>query len=185
MPGHVQSKLFEIAFEQHGYVSVADARAAGVDARRLSELTAAGQAERKSQGLYRFEIVPFDDLDEFMFAAKWPRDKGVISHETAAMLHGLGGVNPARIDVTVPRGYRSSIDPPRRLRIHKFELDQSSVTQIEGVPTVTAERSVKEMIEFGTRSDLIRQAIDDARRGAMITADQQAELITRLRDARQ
>lgn len=166
-----------MALEQHGYVSTRDARKHEINVNRLADLERSGQAERKAQGLYRLSIVPYDELDDFMFAAKWPRDAGVISHEGAAVLHGLNDINPTRIDVTVPSNYRMSIKAPAHLRIHKMDLDSDSITQYEGIPVVTAYRAVTEMIAFGTRSDLVRQAIETARRAAMITFEQQAMLV--------
>jgi predicted transcriptional regulator of viral defense system len=67
----------------------------------------------------------------------WPLGvQGVLSHATALDLHGLCDINPTRIDVTVPRGFRTTRTPPQVLRLHREPLDERDVTWHEGLPIV-------------------------------------------------
>jgi hypothetical protein len=52
-------------------------------------------------------LTPPSSLDAYMDAVLWP-GRGVrdmLSHETALDLYGLSDVNPAKIDVTLPRAW--------------------------------------------------------------------------------
>lgn len=168
--------LLEIAFDQHGYVSTADARKAGIDIRRLADMVESGGAVRVNQGLYRLSMVPVDEFDSYMCAAKWPRDEGVISHVSAVKLFEIADVNPTRIDVTVPARFRTTRSWPSWLRIHKQQLSTADVTRIEGVPVVNAFVAIRQMIDSGERSDLARQAAENAREAALVSDDQFYEL---------
>lgn len=139
-----------------------------------------GQAIRSAHGLYRIESVPRDELDAYMFAAMWPRGVGVISHTAASVLHGINDANPSRIDVTVPRSFRTTREWPEMLREHRSDLRPEMVARIEGVPVVTPYWCIKQMLEDRSPIGLVRQSIDRARNHALITFDQQAELITSL-----
>src|SRR6266542_986722 len=113
MPGRVYMELLEAATSQYGHVTADDARTLGVDPAQLRIMHHRGLLERVARGVYRFPILPATALDQYMEAVLWPRTKAALSHETALDLHGLCDVNPARIHVTVPAGYRLRRDAPR------------------------------------------------------------------------
>lgn len=46
--------------------------------------------------------LPRDEHDEFAAAVAWSLGRGVISHESALVLHELADVNSLRIHLTVP-----------------------------------------------------------------------------------
>ena len=175
--------MIETAFEQHGYVSSNDAASLGVDTRRLADMVTSGQAERVARGLYRLAIVPRGDLDVYMLASKWPRGMGVISHESAAQLYELNNLDPVQVDVTVPRGFRSSMKPPTFLRLHREDLLPEEVTVFDGVPIVTVGKSISQMIEIGTRTDQVVEAIETAWTSALISSDQRLDLMLAERSA--
>jgi hypothetical protein len=177
MPGIAQRTLLEIALDQHGYVTSSDARDAGIDPRRLVDLEANGQATREAHGIYRLTQIPYDEYDQYMFATLWPRGAGVISHESAAVLHQLGNVNPAQVDVTVPRAMRFGKRPPAFLQLHRENLDEDSIVRVEGVRVVSPFRAAFEMITGQSRRELTRQVVEEARAAALITRDQRDHLM--------
>lgn len=136
-----------------------------------------GQAVRSAHGLYRIEQIPRDDLDVYMFAALWPRGSGVISHTSASVLHRINDANPVVIDVTVPRSFRTSMAWPEKFRPHRADLREEMIGFVEGVPVVRPFWCIKQMIEGQAPLGLIRQSADRARRDALITFEQQAELV--------
>jgi predicted transcriptional regulator of viral defense system len=112
LPGRDFKILFEIAADNYGFVTVDEARRAGIRPQRLAEMAARGALRREGFGLYRLEPFPEQELDPYRKATLWPHGvEGVVSHETALDLHGLSDVNPAKIHVTLPR---QSVSATRR-----------------------------------------------------------------------
>jgi predicted transcriptional regulator of viral defense system len=176
MPGRVFTQVLALAAEQNGFVRTRDVRELGIDPRRLNDYARRGLAERVGRGLYRIDLVPRDDLDEFARAVAWPDGRGVLGHETALDLHELCDVNPDHIDITVPRAYRTHRAVPARYRLHRRDLDDKDLTWIGSVPIVTPARAIADGLELGLRPTLIDQAIDTAARQALITTEQEARL---------
>jgi predicted transcriptional regulator of viral defense system len=170
MPGAVFTEILALAQDQHGFVRTADLREAGIDPKRLADYAARGQAEHLGYGLYRLLLVPPSRWDEFMKATAWPDGRGVLSHETALDLHDLCDVNPNRIDVTVPKAYRTHRDVPASYRLRARNLAVDDVTSLEGVPIVTPAKAIEDGIEIGLRPSLLEQAIETAQGQALIPA---------------
>jgi len=176
-------ELLEAATSQYGHVTADDARGAGVDPAQLRIMHHRGLLERVARGVYRFPILPATALDQYMEAVLWPRTKAALSHETALDLHGLCDVNPARIHVTVPAGYRLRRDAPRIYQLHRRGLDAGDVTLHEGIPIVTPYRAIRDAIEANLGGHLIDQAISTAQRRGLI-APAELRLIKRARPGR-
>jgi predicted transcriptional regulator of viral defense system len=176
MPGRIYDELLELALDQYGYISSRDARAAGIDPRRLVEMERRETLRRVAHGLYRFPVVPVTDLDQLREAPLWPRGQGVISHESALELHDLCDVSPSRVHVTVPATYRLSRDPPRAFVVHRRRLDPTEVVFHEGIPVVTPLRAIRDGIETHLGGHLLDQAVDSARRRGLIASDELDEL---------
>lgn len=164
--------LLEEATGRYGYVTVDDARAAGVDPAQLRVMNHRGLVEHVARGVYRFPIVPTTALDQYMEAVLWPRTTAVLSHETALDLHGLCDVNPADIHIAVPADYRVRRDVPRMYQLHRRDLDPADVTLHEGIPIVTVYRAILDGIEAKLGGHLIDQAIDTAQRHGLLAPDQ-------------
>lgn len=176
MPGKYFTPLFEIAAGQYGYVTAQDAQGIGVPAKRLAENAA---LERIGHGLYRFAMFPVAQLDQYMEATLWPRGvRGVLSHDTALDLHELCDVNPAQIDVTVPKAYRTNPtrEIPKLYRLHRCDLALAETSLHESIPIVTPYRAILDGIEAHLRSGLIRQAIGTAQRRGLLKPGQADEL---------
>lgn len=179
MPGRIYTELLELANEQHGYVTTKDTRALGIDAANLRMMHQRGILERTARGVYRFPmtVVPPTRMDEFAAAIAWPGGVvGVLAHETALDLYDVCDVNPDQIHFTVPRGHRIKRKIPALYVIHHADLPDEDVTRYEGLPITTVRRTIADCIDAGLRAGLIKQAIETARRQAMLTAEQTEEL---------
>jgi predicted transcriptional regulator of viral defense system len=177
MPGRLYTLLREHAAEQCGYITTRDAEDLGVDPHRLQKMKDRGVLTRVNRGIFRFGDVPAGPLDQYAEATLWPLEvHGVLSHATALDLHGLCDINPIRIDVTVPRGFRTTREVPELLRLHRDEVDERDLTWHEGLPIVGVRRAILGAIELDVGWNLIEQAIDTARRTGRLTAEQAADL---------
>lgn len=149
----------------------------GVDPHRLQVMEGRGLVERVSRGVFRFADVPVGALDQYMEAVLWPFPAtGVLSHETALDLHDLCDVNPSRIHVIVPAGYRTTRDVPPLFELHREDLLREEIGWHDGIPIVSARRAIRGSIENHVGWNLIDQAITTARRRGRITTTEARQL---------
>lgn len=98
--------------------------------------------------------------------AAWERPKldldgGVVSHQSAARLHGLGDLPGTHVEMTVPRR-RTMRDPG--VRLHRADLRDSDVTVLDGLPLTTPSRTIRDLlhrhIDASHIATIIRQAVE-------------------------
>jgi hypothetical protein len=96
-------------------------------------------------------------------------DGGVVSHQSAARLHGLGDLPDARVELTVPRR-RTMRDP--NVKLYRAELAEADVTLVDGLPVTTALRTVRDLLDRRTDAShvatILRQAVD----AGLVTRDE-------------
>jgi len=68
--------------------------------------------------------------------------QGVFSHATALTLHDLSDVMPAKLDMTVPPGFRRIAAIPGVLRLHHGRLSERDVETIDAVRVTTPLRTL-------------------------------------------
>lgn len=164
MPGVRYKQLAERAADSFGYLTGADARALGVPLGTLNALSRRGQLERVAHGVYRVPLIPPSSLDQYMLATLWPDGRGRISHESALDLYGMSDVNPAKIHVTVPVGYRTHREIPALYVLHWEDLVPGDQDSFEGIAVVSAAKAVRQAHEQHLRRSLLEQAIADGER---------------------
>jgi len=95
------------AFHQCGYFTAAQALEAGYTYQAQKYHADSGNWVRVSRGLFRLPNWPSAAEDEYVLWTLWSRGLAVLSHETALSVHGLSDVDPPRIHLTVPEGFRA------------------------------------------------------------------------------
>jgi len=181
MAGKIQAQLWEIALDQDGYVTTADAGRLGINVVELGKLAHRRQLKHVAHGIYRFEQLPPTQFAPYTLAVLWTGSRGVLAHATAIDLYELADVNPDKIDLTVPRGYRPRRQGGDLYRVHHQDLTANQVRRFEGIPIVTHVVAIDQIIDDGTPSHLIRQALETARNRGDITAADQDALEAKLR----
>jgi predicted transcriptional regulator of viral defense system len=142
---------------QWGMVTTRQALSLGVDDVTLHRLKAAGLLETVRHGVHALTGSPPSEARPEQAAwlslrpgsAGWERPKvdpdgGVISHRSAARMHGLGDLPAARIEMTVPRR-RTMRDPHVWLR--KDVLTDADVATLDGLPVTTPTRTIRDLLE--------------------------------------
>jgi predicted transcriptional regulator of viral defense system len=175
MAGRIQAKLWEIALDQYGFVTSRDARELGINVVELGKLSHRHQLEHVGYGIYRFPQLPATPLDAYMLATLWTGGRGVLSHDTALELYELSDINPARIHLTVPEGYRPRRREGELYAVHHEALDAGQVRRFEGIPIVTPGTAIDQAIRTGMPAYLLRQAIEAARARGLVTKHEQAD----------
>src|SRR5713101_7282134 len=106
-----RARLFDLASEQGGYFTAAQARTCGFSKALLAHHAKSGRFQRIRQGLYRFREYPSSPREDVI--AAWlatGRESAVVSHDSALDMLGLSDVVPEVVHLTVPRAkrYRSA-----------------------------------------------------------------------------
>ena len=181
MPGSAYQKVMEIAAEQFGYLTTAQAQERGASDNALRMMAKRGTLERVSWGVYRLPTFPSSPYAEYMEASLWPAGvAGVISHQSALALRGLSDVNPSRVHTTVPIDFRIRRDIPAHLVVHNAELSDEDVTLFEGLPTTTVRRTIEDCHRAHLGPALLRQALEQAEREGYLRPVEAAELRRRV-----
>ena len=159
----------EIAVDHGGYVTPALVAPVGVPAIELRKMVSRGTLTSAGHGVYRVPALPHDRYDEFVLARLWAAGRGVISHDSALVVHELCDINPTQVHLTIPTRYRISRAGADRYVIHRADLDDVEIIRVEAVTVTTITRTLRDTI--GTvPAYLVRQAIDTARQRGAITA---------------
>lgn len=182
MPGRAYEKVVDVAIRQHGCVTTRQAREVGVSRQALRNMAERGNLERVSRGVYRVSSLPSSKYSGYMEAVLWPSgETGVISYQSALSLYDLSDVSPAKIHITLPKGYRiRRRDIPERFKVHHADLTDQEVRQVEGVPVTTVKRTLRDCHATHLGSRLLRQAIEDARREGYVTPEESEALSAEL-----
>jgi predicted transcriptional regulator of viral defense system len=161
--------LWDRAIDQHGFITRNDADEAGVSPHALDMLVYRGQVERVAMGVYRFPQYPVGPNDHYMLAVLWTGEpRACLSHETALAVYELSDVNPDRIHMTVPKARRIRRSGGELYVVHREDLPDDAVDWWDEIPTVTAATAIRQCIDTGMPSYLVRQALTQgAERGRL------------------
>lgn len=165
-------RVLEVAADNHGYLTVADAVAAGIDPAQLRKLAATGRLEHPAHGLYLVPVLASGPHALYAEAVAWTRGRGVISHESALDLFEVCDVNPPLIHVTVPRAYAPRRRGGELYRIWRRTIDPATVTHVDGVPVVRLADAIRDCLAYGTDTRLLLQACEAGRREGYLTDEQ-------------
>ena len=181
MPRTRMNELYALAEEHDGLLTSKQARAQGIQDSVLVRLAQRGQLERMSRGVYRIAHFPADRLAQYREAVLWAKasqgpEHIALSHETALLLYGISDVNPASVHLTVPRSARMRREQPEWVVIHRADLTSQEISQHEGMPVTSIERSVIDVFSTTNRMDIAKQAISDALREGLFNKSQASRL---------
>lgn len=181
MPDTARTRLWNVAVDQYGYVTSADARLLGIAVVELGKLHARGKLTRAGYGIYRFPEFPASGRDPYMLATLWAGGRGLLSDATALDVYDLCDANPDRIHLTVPPGYR-----PRREGGHLYVVHHRALTADErgwweGIPAVTPATAVRQAVDGAVPRHLAAQALSTGRDRRIVTAAEADDLNARLR----
>lgn len=159
---HIWDLVVERAAEQHGYVTTRDARDLEIDPTQLRLLAARGRLDRVGRGVYRVPLLPRGEHDDLAEAVAWTLRRGVISHESALLLHGVSDVNPSHVHLTVPRDNHPRAAGGELYRLHRRNLPAKDAADVDGIPVTTVERTIRDCLADGTDPYQLQLAIDQA-----------------------
>lgn len=162
----LRRRMFKLASEQAGYFTAAQAKEVGYSYQAQAHHVAAGNWLRIERGLFRLaEWIP-DIHDDLVKWSLWSRGRGVVSHETALAVHGIGEFESARVHLTVPPGFTMRDDA---VVLHHAELDASDVQERTGFHVTTPARSLIDVAATAPDEDQLARAVEEARTRGLIS----------------
>ena len=176
MPRNISAfrRLYEAAQAQGGFFTARQAREAGYGDNVHPYQVKSGNWVREARGVYRLAQFPTPSRPDLMIWQLWSRNRqdepqGVFSHATALTLHDLSDVMPAKLDMTVPPGFRRMAAIPDVLRLHHARLSDRDVQTIDGVRVTTPLRTLIDGIAEGVIAPEFQiQFVDQAIRRGLI-----------------
>jgi len=170
-------RLREVALEQHGYVTTQQAGDLGASSALLAAMVRRGRLEHPVRGVYRVGQLPVTPYDPHMLAVLWTGfPEASLSHDSALDAWEISDINPNEIHVTVGSRRRIERKIPHGYVIHRQDLRDDQVTWWESIPTVTAATAIRQCLDTGVPTYLIRQAIERSARTGIVPAKQREEL---------
>lgn len=148
--------IARIAAGQHGLFLRQDALAVGMTDAQIEYRVRTGRWVRVTPGVYRLAGVPVTWNQRALSACLAAGDKAIISHRSAAVVWGLSGFRPGRIELTVPdgRSVRS-----RLATVHR-SADLLSPAKRYGLPVTRPSRTILDLAGV-VNGDLLEEAVDD------------------------
>lgn len=174
------TSLAAIAEGRWGLVTTAQAEAAGVSRQQMSRWSSNGVLERVAQGVYRMAGAPTQEHEEVLAAwlalggATLPKTATGVSPVvaagiTAALMHDAGDFLLDTLDFVVP-ARRTTRLARVRLRIRK--LGPEDVYPVMGLPTMTLERTIADLVDQWVDLSLIAGVVrDGVTSGRLISPD--------------
>jgi predicted transcriptional regulator of viral defense system len=179
-------RLYEIAEMQQGFFTTKQAKAAGFAENTHPYHVQAGNWIREHRGIYRLSSFPRGERPDLMLWSLWSRNRresaqGVYSDQTALALYDLSDLMPAKIHMTVPKGFRRNSEIPRVLVLHFADLPQSDIGAVHGVRVTKPMRTILDLLERGdVPLGTLRQALREGLRRGLIRRSEIAEARKRL-----
>ncbi len=182
--------LAELTSYQWGMVTSAQASMRGITRLDLSRLAEAGHLVRLAHGVYMDAGAPGDEFDDLraawlstdpkVLAEERIRDLAgsvVVAGESATRLHRIGDFRASRHDfVSLVRRQSQR----REIRYRQRTLDQSDVTLVEGMPAMTIERTIADLVEDLKDLSLVADALRDASGKRLLDLDRLRDLLAPL-----
>jgi predicted transcriptional regulator of viral defense system len=196
MRREVFDHLSELAREQAGYFAAAQARRLGVHPNELVHLASTGALRRVSRGIYASsgaESAREDVIAAWLRLAKnrlpWETTPppAVVSHTTAAALHGFGTFLPGPPTFTATGRRFQPLDGSLQLYTAQLEPDEwlwLMLPESIRLPVTTPARTIADVAFAGEQRDHVLDAIEDAREQGLATEVEIARAVHRRRRRR-
>lgn len=168
--------LSRIASLHHGVFSLSDAREAG-----LSE-SAILRRQRSMwiplhEGVYRFPGAVPTWRGDVLAACLAATPPVAASHRSGAALYDLPGGRSDLVEITCRRWLRTQ--KPGLIVHESRRFDERDITEVDGIPVVTAERLVLDLAGIWPSANFVEKVLQAARRKQLITYESTRETFER------
>lgn len=174
-PKETERALVEIAKEQDGYFTAAQALSVGYTYRQQNHHKNRGNWLYIDHGVYRLRGYPESDHEDLIRWSLWSRNRrgefqATVSHETALALHELGDAMPSKTHLTVPPGFRKKA--LGGCILHKTFLRLDDIEHRRGFNVTTPLRTLLDIAGSPLSQDLLEGAARDALKRGVVRSKQ-------------
>ena len=163
--------IYDIASENYGIVTYAQAKEVGVTIAELSRWTASGRLERLGYGVYRLVRQPPSELDVYAEACALVGKEAFIYGESALAMADLALVNPKNITVASPKRVRKAL--PSWIEV--VQIADAPRTTFEGIPTQRIADAIR-TCRGAVMDERLVAATDEARKRGLISSTESRAL---------
>lgn len=164
-------EIYEIAANNYGIVTTAQARELGVSKSELNRWVDIGRLERRGRGVYKLVMYAPTDLDPYAEAVALVGDDSFLLGETVLAMHGLALANPRKLTIGTPKRIRKAL-PSWIEAVTVFDKD---TTRYEGIPSQTVPEAILDC-RGRVLAERLRDASDAARESGLITKSEHQRL---------
>lgn len=155
----LRRRLSRLAASQSGHFTAAQALEIGYSYPAQKHHADRGNWIRVERGVFRLPEWPVGPYDDLVRWSLWAPASAAVSHDTAAVVHDLGDLNPAVVHLTVPVRFRGRATG---VRLHVAPLPSGDVIARGGYRVTTPRRTIRDLAAGGTAVDLLAAVIVDA-----------------------
>jgi len=145
--------IYEIAADNYGLITSAEARQAGVTTVEMARFVSDGRLERIGQGVYRLVRHISTHFDQYAAAVALVGSGSYIHGESVLAMHNLALVNPMKTSVATIKRTRRNL--PKWISVVTADSKETP-TNYEGIPS----QSVADAILFCKRSVMKERLLD-------------------------
>lgn len=169
----VLATLEMVASDQWGIVTTGQAGREGIERLQLSRLAERGDLDRVRHGVYLLPSHQGGPHDEIRAAwlslepkkfidERWEDEQPVVvSHESAALIHGIGRLVPPNLTFSTT-GTKQTRQQGVRI-LTRRDLSEKDIVSVDGLPVTSVARTVADLaeakIERGYLADLVADAL--------------------------
>ncbi|MGU3436553.1 type IV toxin-antitoxin system AbiEi family antitoxin domain-containing protein [Actinomycetes bacterium M1A6_2h] len=159
--------------EQDGYFTTAQAADSGYSALAIATRLDDGIWNRVESDLLRIGGWPRSELEEYAKWCAWLGTSAVISHQSAAELHGMANLHPRFVHVRVSGTSRAH---DQRLAVHRGRLDGRDIEYTGSFRITTPIRTTLDLAAGGISQFTLDEVVGD---GLVLGRLQADELVAR------
>jgi predicted transcriptional regulator of viral defense system len=157
--------LYEVAAEQGGYFTAAQAREAGYAYSQQYYHRSRGNWLPIDRGIFRLRDFPAGEREDLIRWSLWSRDQkgvpqAVVSHDSALTVHDLSDIMPERVHLTVPRGFRKRV--PVGCVLHFGSLAAEEIETRPGYSVTTPLRTLIDVAGSALSQEHLDAAVKEA-----------------------
>jgi len=151
--------LRHTALAQAGFFTARQAIAHGIATIDFVGRIAAGHWVRIESDLFRLGDSPHTKFDEFAQWCAWYEGAAVVSHQSAADLHGMGHLQPRFLHLSTAD---QRTVPSNRLALHHRQLRAQDCEQVGCFRITTPARTAVDLAAGGVSQEVLDELVGDA-----------------------
>jgi predicted transcriptional regulator of viral defense system len=173
----LRRRLQQVAFRQRGYFTAQQAKDAGYTYQAQKYHVDRGNWVRVDRAVFRLPDWPPAEDDAYVRWTVWSEGRGVVSHQSAATVHGLGELDPSHVHLTMPRDFTTR-NP--LVRVYAEDVGDADVEDRADYRVTTPTRTILDIAAVtDVTQEQLESVVEEAESAGVLERD---ELLRRVDD---